>query len=97
MPRKSEINNTKLDAEKYDMKTQREHILLRPDTYIGDIESTSESMYVYSEDKIIKEKITYTPGFIKIFDEALINARDASVNDPTCDTIKIEYNIVISL
>ena len=93
MPRKSDINNTKLDAEKYDMKTQREHILLRPDTYIGDIESTSESMYVYSEDKIIKEKITYTPGFIKIFDEALINARDASVNDPTCDTIKIEYNI----
>ena len=95
MPKKSNIINVKTDAEKYDKKTQREHILLRPDTYIGDIESTTETMYVYNEElnKIIKEKITYTPGFIKIFDEALINARDASVNDPSCDTIKIEYNM----
>jgi len=95
MPRKSDIINVKTDAEKYDKKTQREHILLRPDTYIGDIEPTTEVMYVYNEElnKIVKEKITYTPGFMKIFDEALINARDASVNDPTCDTIKVEYNI----
>ena len=95
MPKKSDIMNVKTDAEKYDKKTQREHILLRPDTYIGDIESTTEPMYIYDTElnKIVKEKITYTPGFIKIFDEALINARDASVNDSTCDTIKVEYNI----
>ena len=87
--------NVKTDAEKYDKKTQREHILLRPDTYIGDIEPTTEPMYIYDTElnKIVKEKINYTPGFIKIFDEALINARDASVNDSTCDTIKVEYNI----
>ena len=28
----------KSDAEKYDKKTPREHVLIRPDTYIGDIE-----------------------------------------------------------
>jgi len=95
MPKKSDIMNVKTDAEKYDKKTQREHILLRPDTYIGDIEPTTEPMYIYDTElnKIVKEKINYTPGFIKIFDEALINARDASVNDSTCDTIKVEYNI----
>jgi len=80
------------DASKYDKKTPREHVLLRPDTYIGDIEPTSEEMWIYKNDKIIKEKITYTPGFLKIFDELIVNARDASVNDPTCDTIKVEYN-----
>lgn len=80
------------DASKYDKKTPREHVLIRPDTYIGDIEPTTEDMWIYKDGKIIKEKITYTPGFLKIFDEIIVNARDASVNDDSCDTIKIEYN-----
>lgn len=82
----------KSDASKYDKKTPREHVLIRPDTYIGDIEPTSEEMWVMDNGKIVKEKITYTPGFLKVFDELIVNARDASVNDDTCDTIKIEYN-----
>uniref|UniRef100_A0A6C0EBV0 DNA topoisomerase (ATP-hydrolyzing) n=1 Tax=viral metagenome TaxID=1070528 RepID=A0A6C0EBV0_9ZZZZ len=85
----------KSDVDKYDKITPREHVLLRPDTYIGDIEPTTEDMWIFSEDENImkKKKIKYTPGFLKIFDETLVNARDASVNDNTCDTIKIEYNI----
>jgi len=85
--------NTTSDALKYDKKTPREHVLIRPDTYIGDIEPSTEVMWVYNEDKIVKENITYTPGFLKVFDELIVNARDASVNDKTCDSIKIEYNI----
>jgi DNA topoisomerase-2 len=84
---------TKLDALKYDKKTPREHVLIRPDTYVGDIEPTTESMWVTKGDKIIKEIITYTPGFLKVFDELIVNARDASVNDESCDTIKVEYNV----
>ena len=80
------------DALKYDKKTPREHVLIRPDTYIGDIEPTTESMWVYKEGKIVKEQITYTPGFLKIFDEVMVNARDASITDDSCDTIKVEYN-----
>jgi DNA topoisomerase-2 len=69
--------------------------LIRPDTYIGDIEPTTENMWVYSEseNKMLNKQITYTPGFLKTFDELIVNARDASINDPTCDTIKIEYNV----
>jgi DNA topoisomerase-2 len=84
---------SKSEAEKYDKKTPREHVLLRPDTYIGDIEPTTEDMWIYSNESMIKQKITYTSGFLKIFDEVLVNARDAAVNDPSCDTIKVEYNI----
>ena len=80
------------DASKYDKKSQREHILLRPGMYIGDIEPISENMWIYKDNKIIKEEIKFSPGFFKIFDEILVNARDAHVNDPSCDTIKIEYN-----
>ena len=42
MPKKSET--VKSEAEKYDKKTPREHILDRPDTYIGDIEPTTEDI-----------------------------------------------------
>ena len=95
MPKNTKSDNIKSEAEKYDKKTPREHVLLRPDTYIGDIEPTSEDMWVYSSDdkRMVKQKITYTPGFFKVFDELLVNARDASVNDSTCDTIKVEYNV----
>jgi DNA topoisomerase-2 len=79
-------------ASKYEKMTQREHVLARPDTYIGDIEPTKEKMWIYDQEKIVKEEIIFTPAFLKIFDEVLVNARDASVNDKTCDTIKVEYN-----
>ena len=39
-----------------------------------------------------RKEIKFTPGFLKIFDEILVNAADASQNDKTCDTIKVEYN-----
>ena len=90
MSKKAKIDS---DAAKYDKKTPREHVLLRPDTYIGDVDSTKEMMWIVNDNKIIKKEITYTPGFYKIFDEISVNARDASVNDNTCDMIKIEYNI----
>ena len=80
--------------EKYQKKTQKEHILLRPDTYIGDISLQTESLWVYDRNnkKIIKKEISYVPGLYKIFDEILVNARDHTVSDHTCDTIKVEIN-----
>jgi len=81
-------------ATDYEKMTPIEHILKRPDTYIGSTKITTNCMDVYdSEDKIIKSKIIkYTPGFLKIFDEVLVNARDASENDKTCNIINIWYN-----
>jgi len=79
-------------ANQYQKKTPREHVLLRPDTYIGDIEVTNDEMWVAEDNTITKKKLTFVPGFLKTFDELLVNARDASVNDTTCNTIKIEYD-----
>jgi DNA topoisomerase-2 len=82
------------DTKKYGKLSQREHILLRPDTYVGSNELSSEELWVYDEkeEKIIKKLIKYNPALLKIFDEALVNASDASVNDKSCDNIKVEYN-----
>jgi len=94
MPKKADTTITKTDAEKYDKLTPLEHILKRPDTYVGDIEPTTEEMWIYDHKhtKMVKKNITYTPGFFKVVDELIVNARDASVNDASCDTIKVTIN-----
>lgn len=57
----------------YQKKTQLEHILLRPDTYIGSVEPIKQNMWVYDAetDAVVSKEITYTPGLYKIFDELL--------------------------
>jgi len=75
--------------EKYQKKTQLEHILLRPDSYVGDDSIKTEYMWIYDNEKIIKKEIKYVPALYKIFDEILVNASDHSHNDNSCDIIKV--------
>ncbi|XP_032242612.2 DNA topoisomerase 2-alpha isoform X2 [Nematostella vectensis] len=78
----------------YTKKTQLEHILLRPDTYIGSVEPNKQNMFVYDDilEAIVNREITYVPGLFKIFDEILVNAADNKQRDPAMSTIKIEIN-----
>ena len=58
--------------ETYQKKTPHEHVLCRPDTYVGSVEPMTEKMFVYDHDQeaIVNKTITYTPGLFKIFDES---------------------------
>ena len=62
----------------YQKKTQLEHILLRPDTYIGSVEPNTENMWVFDEatKSIVNRPITFVPGLYKIFDEILGRLQD---------------------
>jgi DNA topoisomerase-2 len=62
----------------YQKKTQLEHILLRPDTYIGSIEQQKDKLWVYNSEtkKLEFREVNYVPGLFKIFDEILVNAAD---------------------
>ena len=62
----------------YQKKTQIEHILIRPDTYIGTVDMQEEKLWAYDEnqDKFVNRTISYVPGLYKIFDEILVNASD---------------------
>lgn len=66
----------------YQKKTQLEHILLRPDTYIGSVESISQQMWVWDveQEKMEFKNISFVPGLFKIFDELLVNAADNKVS-----------------
>ena len=64
----------KLSVEKiYQKKTQLEHILLRPDTYVGSMERLEQEMWVwdFEAERMQKKEIQYVPGLFKIFDEIL--------------------------
>uniref|UniRef100_A0A1B6ECC9 DNA topoisomerase 2 n=1 Tax=Clastoptera arizonana TaxID=38151 RepID=A0A1B6ECC9_9HEMI len=84
-----------LSLEKmYQKKSQLEHILLRPDTYIGSVEHTTELMWVYDAglESMVQKEISFVPGLYKIFDEILVNAADNKQRDPKMDCIKITIN-----
>jgi DNA topoisomerase-2 len=68
----AEKGNKKSVEQMYQKKTQLEHILLRPDTYIGSVEPLTTPMFVLDQEtkKIVNRQVTYTPGLYKIFDES---------------------------
>ena len=73
------------DASAYKKHTHREHILELPDTYIGSTDTHTESHWVLDAEKgkMIHKSLPFNPGFYKIFDEIIVNARDALVRSTT--------------
>ena len=65
-------------ANKYQQKTDKQHILDNPDTYIGSVEKVDADLWVLNEtgDKIVEQNMTYIPGLFKLFDEGIVNCRD---------------------
>ncbi len=77
---------------KYQKMTDREHILKKPDTYIGTIERAETTEYVMdaiplpaaaaaessptAPALLTRRNITYIPGLYKLFDEGMVNMRD---------------------
>ncbi|WFD27084.1 DNA topoisomerase (ATP-hydrolyzing) [Malassezia nana] len=78
-------------SDTYQKLSQLEHVLKRPDTYIGSVEKRTETMWVYDavKEQMAYRDTTYVPGFYKIFDEILVNAADNKVRDPSMDTLKV--------
>ena len=63
-------------ADKYQKKTDKQHILDNPDTYIGSIENIDSVVWLFRDNKIVKDFINYIPGLYKLFDEGIVNCRD---------------------
>ena len=67
---------TQESLSKYQKLTDKEHILKKPDTYIGSIENTDHEDYIFNDDKIVSKEFQYIPGLYKLFDEGIVNCRD---------------------
>jgi len=88
----NKVNQLYFDVQQ---KTDKQHILDNPDTYIGSVETVDADMWIMNEssDKIIEKNISYIPGLFKLFDEGIVNCRDHVVRMQS----KIDANVENSL
>lgn len=65
-------------AKAYQKKTDREHILDAPDTYIGSVERDTVLNWTYdeTENTMVYKEFGWIPGLYKCFDEGIVNAGD---------------------
>jgi DNA gyrase/topoisomerase IV subunit B len=83
---------------RYKKLTTREHIITRPDTYVGSISLHETEEFIIKNDRMVFSKITYNPALLKLFDEIITNASDHSRNnnvkiievDVTNDSISVK-------
>jgi DNA topoisomerase II len=91
-------NNTKPKKieDIYKKYTHYEHIFNKPGMYIGSVVEDTRVMRVYDhiDGKIINRLIMFVPGLYKIYDEILVNSRDHSIRDKTCNKIAITIDKV---
>ena len=64
--------------------THIEHILKRPDSYVGPVDLNVEPYWVLNSDssQFEKNNLKYSPALLKIFDEILVNAVDRNSMHP---------------
>jgi len=82
-------------SESIQKLTHIEHVLKRPDSYVGPVDSNTESYWIFdkSNNRFRKENIVYSPALLKIFDEILVNAIDRnSIHSKNVTNISIDVN-----
>jgi DNA topoisomerase-2 len=87
-------NNGKTIEQRYQKKTQHEHILLRLDTYVGSLEKTLQWFWVLNpaENQFLFTELEFVPALYKIFDEIIVNAADNNARDSPMTYVKVEIN-----
>ena len=66
----------------YERLSHVDHILKRPDTYVGSLAPESGSHWVRDGDQFSLSQLSVAPGLVKIFDEILVNAIDQYSMNP---------------
>jgi len=86
------------NSKKYTKLNHREHILKRPDTYVGSIKNEIRKIYLAENiNKIYLQDANFNPGFYTCFNEILTNSSDHYIRTKQVKYIKInvEKNKII--
>lgn len=85
----------------YQNPEEIEHIIKRPDMFVGSTEIDTNVVPIFVNDKIKFKEVEYSEAFYKIFDEIVVNARDRVIETNemakkskihVCNTIKIDID-----
>ena len=82
-------------SEQYQQKTDKEHILDNPDTYIGSVETVDSNLWVFDNESnsITLKTVEYVPGLYKLFDGGIVNCRDHVVRMINSPILNIKNKI----
>lgn len=84
--------------DRFKKLSPKEHILKRPNMYIGNISNVSTNLFVLEdinkidESKFVNKNILYNAGFLKLYDEILVNASDHYIRTGLVKYIKINVD-----
>ena len=96
MPVQSSQNNpqSKLADLKYKKKTQKQHILTRPDTYIGPVVEGEMKRWCWDEEQgtMTLKQVVVIPGLLQLFEEILSNAIDESGRSKRVTRIEVDIH-----
>lgn len=73
----------------YSVLSEIEHVLKRPDTYVGSIDNETSHAAVFKDGIIRTVPCTWNPGLLHIFDEVLNNAVDNHIRRKGTTHIKV--------
>ena len=64
--------------QKYKELTETEHVLSRPNMYVGSIKPELSTMFVfdYNEQIMVQKEVEYVPAILKLIDEVISNSCD---------------------
>jgi len=85
-------------SNKYQQKTDKQHILDNPDTYIGSIEHVESVQWILNEDgsRIVEKHINYIPALFKLFDEGIVNCRDHMIRMQQAEANNIPNSLPVT-
>lgn len=78
------------ELRKYQKLTIREHILKRPDSYVGSCSLEEIEDFVVKGDKMVTKAFMYSPAMYKLYDEILVNAMDSATRTGKVKLIEVE-------
>lgn len=64
--------------QKYKELSEQQHVLLRPNMYVGSIkpELSTQFVFDYKEQMMVQKEVEYVPGILKLIDEVISNSCD---------------------
>jgi DNA topoisomerase-2 len=81
----------------YQRKTPLEHVLIRPDTYVGSTETLEHEIWLRRDDgadaRFALSTARFVPALYKVFDEILVNALDNRQRDPSTSRLDVVVDV----
>ena len=82
-------------SSSYKKYTPLQHVLARPDTYVGSLNPDVSKQWVVSEENMKMIQTSFVGGLFKIFDEILVNALDQVQVDEDVDKITVDVDVSV--